>query len=101
MSLVVGTVTCGGRHRPFLFDPTSGRLELDRSLALDGASGPLETAGLVLLASTVGPFEAVRVGEFWCATCEHWRRANKAEWSVGLCLSCSLDRASELSDELG
>jgi hypothetical protein len=94
---VVGSIVTGGRARPFLIDLDSGQLELDRYAPGPGEPS-LDAHALTLLAAKAGPIEAVRTGEYFCTTCGHWRAADTQHWSYGLCLSCSLDQASELSE---
>jgi hypothetical protein len=99
MARVLGSVVVGGRARAFVYESETGALKLDEFAP--GPTAPsLDVQALTLLAARAGPLQAVRVGEYFCDTCAHWKSATKEQWSVGLCLSCSLDRASDLSDEL-
>jgi len=42
--------------------------------------------------------ETVRLGEYWCSEQGHWVEALGDAWSVGVCMSCSMDMGSELME---
>ena len=44
------------------------------------------------------PDADVHIGKYFCTVCKNWLDATRQVWSYGTCLSCSLDRATEISD---
>lgn len=99
---IVGSLVAQGKVRPFVLD--SGQLKLDvyepdprevsqRYFSTRSMEQQVrEAAGF--------PIDEVRIGEYFCDRCGNWLRANKEEWSYAMCISCSLDQGTEISEFL-
>ncbi len=99
---VIGTVVLDGAARPFVFQPRTGLLSLD-----DHATPATSQADLAARHPDLSPairaavgtdVDEIRIGLFHCSDCRKWLDPAKNAWSVGICMSCSLDRGSELRD---
>lgn len=99
---VIGTVVIDGAARPFVFQPRTGRLTLDDHATPAASQADLATRHPDLTAAigtAVGKdVDEVRIGLFHCSDCRNWLDPATDAWSVGICMSCSLDRGSELRD---
>jgi hypothetical protein len=42
------------------------------------------------------PVKEIRFGEYFCHECKQWVDAVQDLWSVTICMSCSLDRGTDL-----
>jgi hypothetical protein len=99
---IVGSLSADDRTRPFVFFPAEDRILLDayepqaRLAALDDVDAAALEARILALANAAGG--RVRLGEYYCYVCHRWVPSTRDQWSVGICLSCSLDRGSELAD---
>ncbi|MBS1796038.1 MAG: hypothetical protein JSS81_19460 [Acidobacteria bacterium] len=101
MKNVIGSIVENGRVRPFIFNPQTGELRLDensheRNAPLDSAEAD-ELRGRIRGQLAAAPDE-IRIGEYYCTVCRKWFEAAGELWSYGICLSCSLDRATEISE---
>lgn len=98
---IVGSVVVRGRARPFAVF-ASGEVRIGEHLPM--APGRVlieeerERAERRVRDEVEGGAEEVRVGEYFCHSCGEWVAATRERWSLGICLSCSLDRGSELRD---
>jgi hypothetical protein len=104
---VTGSVKTQGRIRPFVLDVTSGELRLDVCEPVPPPKPGEPRASIARnelerrIREGVGaPVEDIVVGQYFCDRCGKWAAANTQEWSLSICMSCSLDRATELSEEL-
>ena len=100
---VVGSFVTSEGPRPFVFFPHEGRLELEFASRLrDVRTQPSEHEGRKIEAelrkAVALPIREIRFGEYHCRDCDKWEPARPSRWSAGICLSCSLDRGSELAD---
>jgi hypothetical protein len=99
--LVGSLVTPEGVH-PFILHLPGGKIELNVYNPLPGLP-PLDDvrrrqAEESLHAGIDFPLLDVRWGEYLCGVCGEWRAATPGEWSLSICLYCSLDRDSDLWD---
>jgi len=98
------TLVAGAR---FSFDTVSGALEIDPPMdGLPRRDVPLdrdETAFLDAWIRDVAPQGVARIdlGRFTCRQCGDVVPADKEHWSCGICLSCSMDNASEMAEREG
>jgi hypothetical protein len=103
-----GSVITEGKVRPFVLNLDSGELRLDvyepevgermvESLGLvtDAATRELEQ---IVRQAAGFPIDQVIIGKYFCERGGHWVNANKQEWSVWICLYCSLDQGTELCE---
>ena len=98
---IVGTLVLGVATQPFVFDAATNEVQLDvYAPAKAGASVTAVPENFAELLSTLLGFrvDAVRLGEYYCADCRNWLPADKNCWSITICLSCSLDRGTELAE---
>jgi hypothetical protein len=99
---IVGTVIIGESLHPFVLDPATNTIRLDvydptpagEVLVIAETDSVVETVSK-LLGSAVN---AVRPGEYYCSACRNWLPADRNCWSMSICMSCSLDRGSELAE---
>jgi hypothetical protein len=95
------TLVAGAR---FSFDTVSGALEIDPPMdGLPRRDVPLdrdETAFLDAWIRDVAPPGVARIdlGRFTCRQCGDVVPADREHWSCGICLSCSMDNASEMAE---
>lgn len=100
---VVGTLMTQGRLRPFVLHTQTGEFKLDVYIKTEMSQTALPAVvkrnlERRVLSHANFPVQEIRIGEFFCHECKHWIEATRDQWSVGICLSCSMDRASGLSD---
>lgn len=100
---VVGSIIREGGPQPFVLDVKTGKLEVGKHARPDEAQGKLSIihqqrfAQLVHERANVS-YAQVRVGQYFCTRCGRWTEATPQQWSISVCMSCSLDRASDLAD---
>ena len=98
---IVGSVIVYGKVRPFVFHTETGVLGFD---VYEPQSPQTQTEfdkeEIEIRVSHQSPFlfDEIRLGEYFCESCKSWFAANKNQWSFGICLYCSLDRGTELSE---
>jgi hypothetical protein len=98
-----------GREEPvrFRFEPGPGTLTLDPPMdGLPRESPELPSKQVEFLESRVraaAPFPVARVSLFFfhCRQCGDVVPADTGHWSVGLCVSCSMDNASDMAEREG
>lgn len=90
--------------KPFCYFPEDGRVEVGKfhgcgpkqaTLPDDERRRVEEAVRRALGDSSL----EVRVGEYHCRDCGKWIDLEKGQWSAGMCLSCSMDRASDIFDD--
>jgi hypothetical protein len=96
----VGSLVTPQGARPFRLDIPADRLQLDE-YDPQPAVADLTSSQTTHLEGTVRrlagmPIDQVRFGVYFCGVCGEWVAATKTAWSLYICLSCSLDRDSEL-----
>lgn len=100
---VFGTIIVGQKFCPFIFKDETNVLILDeysweRAIPINSFA-EMELKEKIKKAAEI-EVDEVKIGEYFCGTCQKWRKATSQEWSYGMCLSCSLDRDSDFSDSL-
>lgn len=100
-SPIIGTLLTSTGPRAFWFDDESGHVELDRydpRHDIKKVSPGEQNKILSSLQAKAGiEILSVRFGEYFCHTCQKWHEATPRVWSYGLCLSCAMDRDSDLA----
>lgn len=98
--LVVGTALFEERIIPFAYDPMTGEVawheyfpQREKTIP-DLFNQPIIVARLK--AAIDLPVKEIRFGEYFCHECKQWVDAIHGLWSVTICMSCSLDRGTEL-----
>ncbi len=100
---VVGSVIIGDGPRPFVLHVQSGQFDLGSYARPDAAQQSLSVIQLQRFAQLVQEragvgFAQVRIGDYFCTHCRQWVAATPEQWSLSMCLSCSMDRDSELAE---
>jgi hypothetical protein len=97
---IIGTIIKEGNSRAFAFDIENGTIEFDvfKPTWEKSCLNPIQQAEYLEAIRNLTPFDEIRFDEYFCGVCKDWFDSTKQEWSVGICLSCSLDRGSELSE---
>ncbi len=100
-----GMIVTKDGAEPFFFDALAGAVRLGEHVILQGRIKP-EGYEKVLVRKLVGALSGldaleVRIGEFHCHVCDGWADATRSDWSGSICMSCSLDRASDMADMHG
>lgn len=100
---VVGSITTDEGPKPFSLDLQTGRFMVGEYVQPDEAQQALSITQQQRLAQLIHEhagvsFAQVRIGQFYCTHCDLWVEATREQWSHSLCMSCSLDRASELAE---
>lgn len=97
---IIGTIIKHGKTRPFVFDTDTKRFQLDEYAArLEKNNLPaVNQAEMTETIRKLADFDEIRFDEYFCEVCQNWFNADKKDWSYGICLSCSLDRGTELSE---
>ena len=96
----MGSLVTPQGARPFRLDIPGERLLLDEydpqpAVFELTASQAAHLEGTVRRLAGI-PIDEVRFGVYFCGVCGEWVAATKSAWSLSICLSCSLDRDSEL-----
>lgn len=96
---IPGSIIAEHGIAPFLFDSESGELEIgcqtwERAKAISEEQASFLRKKIMEKAASQNIIE-IKFGEFYCDSCKSWCRATSGEWSLGMCLSCSMDRDSE------
>ena len=102
LDLIVGSLVTPGGVRPFMVYLPGGPLTLDeyepqavRPELTDAQSHALQIS---VREMSGFPIAEVRFGEYLCRECQQWVDATHAQWSLTMCLSCSLERGTELRE---
>jgi hypothetical protein len=97
---IVGSLVTPEGARPFAMHLPTGVVELN---VYDPQAAVLELDAVQrrqieerLRAVLEFPVQEIRLEEYRCGVCGEWVQATRAAWSLSICLSCSLDRDSEL-----
>ncbi len=100
VELVVGSIVTSEGARPFAMQLSTGTVELDvYDPQPAGPSLDDEQQRKIVSRLREGidfPVQEFRLGEYLCGICGEWVQATKDQWSLYICLYCSLDRDSEL-----
>ena len=98
----VGTIISGTDTLPFIYEGVSETLRLGEHLAMKTASSvPLEMQEKICKTIWDAPGlcgSEVAFNRFFCSRCGQWADATTEQWSYTICMSCSLDRASEMAE---
>ena len=97
---VVGSLVTDTGGHAFMFDPETALLTLDVYTQL-GNEGELTEIQkrrdeLRIRGVSDNSVEEIRIGEYFCDSCETWAGADRHSWSLSICVSCAMDRASEM-----
>jgi hypothetical protein len=100
LRVITGSLVTEEAAHPFILYFTDGSLLLDEyepQAALPNLSEAERTRLENLLRGRLDfPIQEIRFGEYRCTVCGEWVPALRSQWSLSICLSCSLDRDSEL-----
>ena len=99
---VIGSlVTASGCHA-FMFDPDTALLKLDvytqAESEVDLTEMQKRRDELRIRRASDNSVEEIRIGEYFCDSCETWAKADRHQWSLRICMACALDRASEMGE---
>jgi hypothetical protein len=99
---VVGSLVADIGGRAFMFDPETDVLKLDvytqvgDEVELTEIQKRRDEHRIHMVSGHSE--EKIRIGEYFCDSCETWARANRHEWSLRICVSCAMDRASDMGE---
>ena len=90
---IVGSVTVGGKQRPFSLDVPTGRVVLDRFESADAMQrsvGPMEREAIDRQVRSETGASNVRIGEYHCSRCNRWVDVVKSpnDWASDRCNNC-------------
>ena len=107
VKLVGSVVLADGSAKPFALDVATGGVGIGEFTEPDAdqrrIAGDARAAAERQVARAAGiAVREVRLGQYCCYACGEWIDVAREpeRWSAGMCLSCSLDRASDLHDEV-
>ncbi len=100
---IVGSIIFEGRPQPFVMNTRTAKLEVGTYTKPDASQQNLSVIQqqrfVLLIAERTGvSFAEVRLGQYHCSECGQWVEATPEQWSLSVCLSCSMDRASEMHE---
>jgi len=99
---VVGSLLTDTGARAFMFDPETGRFELDvyTQLGSEARLTEIQKRRDENRVRSVPDYsaEGIRIGEYLCENCGTWATADRHQWSIRICVSCAMDRASEMGE---
>ena len=100
---IVGSIITESGPQPFVMYTETGKFDVGNYVKPDEAQQSLSVIQqqrfIQLIAERAGlPFAQVRLGQYRCSACGQWVEATPGQWSISVCMSCSLDRASELNE---
>ncbi len=100
---IVGSIITEGRPQPFVMHTRTAKLEVGNYTKPDETQQNLSVIQqqrfVQLIAERAGvSFAEVRLGQYHCSECGQWVEATPQQWSLSVCLSCSMDRATELHE---
>ncbi len=100
---IVGSIIFEGRPQPFVMNTRTAKLEVGTYTKPDETQQNLSVIQqqrfVLLIAERTGvSFAEVRLGQYHCSECGQWVEATPEQWSLSVCLSCSMDRASEMHE---
>lgn len=90
---IVGSVTVGGKQRPFSLDVPTGRVALDHFESADAMQrsiGPMEREAIERQVRSETGASNVRIGEYQCSQCNRWVDVVKSpnDWASDRCKKC-------------
>ncbi len=100
---IVGSIITKGGPQPFVMNTRTAKLEVGNYTKPDETQQNLSVIQqqrfVQLIAERTGvSFAEVRLGQYHCSECGQWVEATPEQWSLSVCLSCSMDRASEMHE---
>ena len=100
---IVGSIITKGGPQPFVMHTRTAKLEVGNYTKPDETQQNLSVIQqqrfVLLIAERTGvSFAEVRLGQYHCSECGQWVEATPEQWSLSVCLSCSMDRASEMHE---
>ena len=99
---VFGSLVTDTGGRAFMFDPETALLELDVYTQVGSEVELTEIQKnrdeLRIRKASDNSVEEIRIGEYFCGSCGTWAKADRHQWSLRICMSCAMDRASELGE---
>lgn len=100
--ILVGSLVTSDTVTPFIFDSTRNSLQLGEHAAkhtLAACSEPDMAELRQRIRELAGQPDAdVRFNTYYCSCCGQWADATTQQWSYTICISCSLDRATEMAE---
>lgn len=101
-NIIVGSVRIESDIQPFSYSPEDNTLVLDKyeMNPLSAALSEEEKQKIRdKITGSIGCLpDEVRFGEYFCSECREWIELDGNQWSLGVCLSCSMDRDSDMAD---
>jgi len=99
---VVGSLVTDTGGHAFIFDPETALLKLDIYTQVGSEVELTEIQKrrdeLRVRRVSDNSVEEIRIGEYFCDSCGTWAKADRHQWSLEICVSCAMDRASEMSE---
>ncbi len=100
---IVGSIITPSGPQPFVMHTKTGKFTVGDYARPDEAQQRLSVIQqqrfVQLIAERAGlSFAQVRLGLYLCSECGQWVEATPQQWSISVCMSCSLDRATELHE---
>ena len=99
---VVGSLVTDTGGHAFMFDPETALLKLDIYTQVGSEVELTEIQKrrdeLRVRRVSDNSVEEIRIGEYFCDSCGTWAKADRHQWSLEICVSCAMDRASEMSE---
>ena len=100
---IVGSIITESGPQPFVMHTETGKFTVGDYARQDEAQQRLSVIQqqrfVRLIAERAGlSFAQVRFGQYLCSECGQWVEATPQQWSISVCMSCSLDRATELHE---
>jgi hypothetical protein len=99
---VVGSLVTDTGGHAFIFDPETALLKLDIYTQVGSEVELTEIQKrrdeLRIRRVSDNSVEEIRIGEYFCDSCGTWAKADRHQWSLEICVSCAMDRASEMSE---
>ena len=103
LEYIVGSIIIEGKTQPFVMRTQTGKFEVGDYAKPDDAQQNLSVIQqqrfVQLIAERAGiSYAQVRLGQYHCSECGQWVEATPQQWSISICMSCSLDRGTELHE---
>jgi len=100
---IVGSIITASGPQPFVMHIETGKFTVGDYARPDEAQQRLSVIQqqrfVQLIAERTGAsYAEVRLGQYHCSECRQWVEATPQQWSLSVCLSCSMDRASEMHE---
>ncbi len=100
---IVGSIITASGPQPFVMHTKTGKFTVGDYARPDEAQQHLSVIqqqrfAQLIAERTGASFAEVRLGQYHCSECGQWVEATPQQWSLSVCLSCSMDRASEMHE---